>query len=67
MTNWREQARCAGVKDPDMFFKPAQQPIAALFCKACPVAVQCREFAGRAGVEDGMWGGVVFEPPEQVA
>ena len=55
---WWEHARCRGV-DPDLFFPrrgdDTTQAIAV--CKACPVQVECLEYAIDNGERHGIWGG----------
>jgi WhiB family redox-sensing transcriptional regulator len=57
---WQAEAACRGM-DPDSFFLPrGTQPeaveAARRVCRACPVAVECREW----GIDEphGIWGGL---------
>ena len=60
---WRDNAACRG-QDPKLFFPegpggPARGQVRAakLVCQACPVRTHCLDFATRAGVTVGIWGG----------
>lgn len=57
---WRQDAACAG-KDPELFFPPRSNSIAAhqaqAVCKTCPVQRQCLAWAVETRVEFGVWGG----------
>ena len=57
--DWREQAGCIGVADPDVFFAaaPEMAPPARAVCQQCPVLGEClAEALGRTEL-DGVWGG----------
>jgi WhiB family redox-sensing transcriptional regulator len=58
--DWAEDALCAETW-PDAFFPRrdewAQLHAARRVCAACPVAVQCFEFAMRTDQMHGVWGG----------
>ena len=59
---WREHAACRGA-DPDLFFPPedggkAQARKAKAICAACPVRIECLDYALRHGEHWGVWGGV---------
>jgi WhiB family redox-sensing transcriptional regulator len=57
--NWVRHAACAG-HDPDHWFVPEQATYryARPICAACPVRVDCLDWAMRAGEYQGMWGGL---------
>lgn len=61
--DWRGDAACRGL-DPELFFPegsagPALLEVreAKVVCARCPVRAQCLDFAMRAGVAFGIWGG----------
>jgi WhiB family redox-sensing transcriptional regulator len=56
-SDWRERALCSEV-DPDLFFRTSGGAsfAAKRLCLACPVRVECLDFAMRTPVE-GVWGG----------
>ncbi|SDT10267.1 WhiB family transcriptional regulator, redox-sensing transcriptional regulator [Friedmanniella luteola] len=65
--DWRTGASCQNV-NPDLFFPPgtAGARWAALeevrrICQSCPVQQECLHWALRAGVTDGVWGGLTPE------
>lgn len=64
--DWREAAACQYV-DPDLFHPDTGQPTrpAKAVCAACPVRVQCLEYALEAGERLGVWGGL--GPDERAA
>lgn len=53
------EAACTGLH-PDFFFseEPEEQEVAKAFCQACPVKMDCLEFAFRKGIEHGIFGGL---------
>jgi WhiB family redox-sensing transcriptional regulator len=64
--DWQLQARCRMV-DPELFFHPDRERSdarqrrerrAKQVCASCPVKARCAEFALRARVRYGTWGGV---------
>jgi hypothetical protein len=59
--DWRDFALCTEV-DPDRWFPGAgASPWAAMMtCRRCPVRSQCLSAAERSGLEEGVWGGVLF-------
>jgi WhiB family redox-sensing transcriptional regulator len=64
---WRRRAACRDVA-PDLFFPvgvtgPAVAHIAAAkaVCEACPVRLECLEFALSTNQEYGVWGGASEE------
>jgi WhiB family transcriptional regulator, redox-sensing transcriptional regulator len=65
--DWVRRARCIGV-DPELFFPvgttpPAMAQVAAAkaVCRACPVRVECLEWALATGQDSGVWGGTSEE------
>ena len=56
---WFEYARCREY-DPDMFFpdKGESPNPAKRICLRCPVRVECLNYALRARVPYGVWGGL---------
>lgn len=64
---WQIQAACRS-EDVSLFFAPhyferrsvkdAREARAKLFCRACPVLQDCREYALRIGESHGVWGGL---------
>jgi WhiB family redox-sensing transcriptional regulator len=56
---WQDQASCLGM-DPDLFFpeRGASTRDAKAICAACPVRVECLEFALSNGEKFGIWGGM---------
>lgn len=59
--DWRAHAACAGDDDPDAMF-PDTNSVAVVYalayCRACPVLIQCREYALDKRIPDGIWGGL---------
>ena len=58
---WRAQAACRGDERPLWMWFPGRgdmktQRKAQAICQACPVADECREYALRHRVREGMWG-----------
>lgn len=56
--DWMEHARCRGI-NPDEFF-PADGTgveIAQRVCAACPVVIECLDYALDNRIEHGVWGG----------
>ena len=55
---WWERGRCRGV-DPDLFFprRGDDTTQAVAVCKACPVQVECLEYAIDNDERHGIWGG----------
>ena len=65
---WQSRAACRG-EDPELWFAPdvetvpdrkAREKQARGICGGCPVRPACLRWAMKAGVEDGIWGGVEF-------
>ena len=56
--NWRERALCAQV-DPEIFYpeKGGINREAKAVCLACPVQVECLDYALDRGEDFGIWGG----------
>jgi WhiB family transcriptional regulator, redox-sensing transcriptional regulator len=56
---WRAQAACRDA-DVNVFFPPTDEEAgpAKAICAACPVRVECLEFALATRQEDGVWGGM---------
>lgn len=58
---WVEDAVCAQV-DPDLFFPNEgdyhQARRAKELCQTCPVINECADYAIRAGIRDGIFGGL---------
>jgi WhiB family redox-sensing transcriptional regulator len=56
---WQDQASCLGM-DPDLFFpeRGASTRDAKAICAACPVRVDCLEYALANGEKFGIWGGM---------
>lgn len=57
--SWHASAACLGV-DPDLFFpeRGANNSQAKRTCFACPVQLQCLEYAIVRGEKHGIWGGL---------
>jgi WhiB family redox-sensing transcriptional regulator len=62
--SWQYEAACRG-RDPELFFPvgsigPALQQLqkAKQVCGRCPVQSICLEWAIRAGIDHGVWGGM---------
>jgi WhiB family redox-sensing transcriptional regulator len=62
--NWRDEAECLS-ENPELFFPigttgPAvgQLAEAKRVCRRCPVQDECLQWALRAGVDHGVWGGL---------
>jgi WhiB family redox-sensing transcriptional regulator len=56
---WQDQASCLGM-DPDLFFpeRGASTREAKAICAACPVRVDCLEYALANAEKFGIWGGL---------
>jgi hypothetical protein len=56
---WARQASCAG-ENPDIFFPPKTSPgtEAREICQRCPVRQDCLDYAMRADIRYGIWGGL---------
>lgn len=55
-----EDARCAYMGDPEMFFPTAGESLSGVrrFCLECPVRMECAEFAIARPYLYGVWGGL---------
>ena len=66
MTDWRDDAKCLEVDDPEMFFPAAriafvlveQIDKAKAICARCDVAAQCLDYALTTGQNYGIYGGL---------
>lgn len=57
---WMDDAACKSAPNPDDFFPengPAPDDKLDL-CRACPVRLQCLNYALENGIDDGLWGGM---------
>lgn len=74
-TDWTLRAACRGIPESKVSFFPertrgryARSDLrrkirsALAVCDTCPVTAECLRRAIAFGVEDGIWGGVVFGP-----
>jgi WhiB family redox-sensing transcriptional regulator len=59
---WAARAACAGL-DSDTFFPEdsRQSGWAIAICAACPVRVECRDFAVDNRIKFGIWGGLTVD------
>jgi WhiB family redox-sensing transcriptional regulator len=64
-TDWRQQANCRNLRDPDIFFPigntgPALDQIRAAkaICDSCIVRQQCLHWAIETNQDIGVWGGL---------
>ncbi|MFJ7305906.1 WhiB family transcriptional regulator [Streptomyces sp. NPDC099088] len=59
LTDWHQQAACAGI-DTGLFFPAhrSQADAAQTICRRCPVVRQCRDHAERLPEYFGIWGGM---------
>ena len=55
---WVPQAKCRDIDPDELFVRGAAQRQAAVICRHCPVALQCRADALDNRVEFGVWGGL---------
>lgn len=67
-TDWRQQANCKDILDPDLFFPvgttgPAleQTEQAKSICRGCAVRQQCLDWALQTHQDSGVWGGLSEE------
>jgi len=64
--DWRDRANCA-TTDGDQFFAGNELSIRTrLICNACPVRIQCAEFAIAHEPEWGFWGGLTPKQRRQI-
>jgi len=54
-----DRAACVG-KDPELFFSTDPEDVrrAVRVCRECPVIKDCRKYAKRHRIGDGIWAGV---------
>jgi len=71
--DWRHNAACREIDDPDIFFPigttgPALEQIDAAkrICQKCCVRSQCLEWALSTGQDIGVWGGLSEEERKEV-
>jgi WhiB family redox-sensing transcriptional regulator len=57
---WVEEAACAGMEDPSIFFprKGGSSAPAKRICDQCPVRIQCLNEALHRPERHGVWGGM---------
>ena len=63
--DWRDQAACNGAPDPDLWFTDGHDEQAnrrklresRAICRACPVRIQCLDWATSTQQSFGVWGG----------
>jgi WhiB family redox-sensing transcriptional regulator len=57
---WRLDAACLNVSDPDVFFpaRGASSKAAKAMCRRCRVRDACLSFALEGGIPYGIWGGL---------
>lgn len=55
---WITYAKCRDIDPDELFVRGAAQRQAAVICRHCPVALQCRADALDNEVEFGVWGGM---------
>ncbi len=67
LNDWRLEAACAGA-DPDLFFPGRGDNVepARSFCRRCPVADDCLEYALEHGEKFGIWGGLAERPRREI-
>lgn len=59
--DWRLAGHCSDLGDDTMFPLPANHPgllRAKAICVGCPVQAECRTYADRLDIRDGIWGGL---------
>lgn len=65
---WRQRAACKD--EPTRLFFPDEgepaSPAAKAICGACPVRVECLEFAMATGQRAGVWGGLGSKQRERL-
>ena len=61
---WLDESACAD-EDPELFFPVGEGPTAQAqareakaVCRGCDVQLNCIDYAIRAKVSDGVWGGI---------
>jgi WhiB family redox-sensing transcriptional regulator len=59
--SWKREAACKDVKDTSIFFPVGitdeHTPEALAICRACPVRVECLNYALAIITTEGIWGG----------
>jgi len=67
-TDWRQQANCRDVTDPDLFFPVGttglaleQTDQAKSICRLCSVRQQCLDWSLQTHQDSGVWGGLSEE------
>ncbi|CAB4128412.1 Transcription factor WhiB [uncultured Caudovirales phage] len=62
---WMDNASCAGIEDPDIFFPPRDKVLykkiadeAKTYCNSCPVRKECLWYAISSDETHGIWGGL---------
>ena len=63
---WFVAAACAGTS-PELFFEASTASAAIAFCRSCPVAGECAEYAITAKLDVGVWGGLTGDDRREVA
>lgn len=72
--NWQEQGSCREA-DPTLFFHPQNERglararrdrAAKAVCAACPVRIECADYAIRSREPYGVWGGLTEEDREAI-
>jgi WhiB family transcriptional regulator, redox-sensing transcriptional regulator len=72
--HWQDHAACHG-SDSTIFFHPQNERglarmrrdrSAKLICAACPVRIECADYAIRAREPYGVWGGLTEEERERI-
>ena len=73
--HWQEQGRCREVENTSIFFHPPNErglarirrdEAAVAVCAACPVRVQCADYALRSREPYGVWGGLTEEDRRKI-
>lgn len=71
--DWRHQAACKEIADPDIFFPigttgPALEQIesAKEICQRCCVRARCLDWALNTGQDIGVWGGLSEEERKEI-
>ena len=65
--HWRDLAACRG-EDTDLFYPGEHDPQleAKAFCRACPVQVECLEYALAENIQHGIWGGLAINARREI-
>jgi WhiB family redox-sensing transcriptional regulator len=59
--DWMDDAACKGLKSVSFFPEESfnsEAPKAIAVCRACPVRVDCLDFAVQNSIQYGIWGGM---------